>query len=371
MKIIRAETFLTNVTEHEPDASVIKPFLFVCLETDEGIRGWGEAFITAENKAIVESKIQIIANNIIQLDWIDAKVFYGLYAEDIEAAGFDYACAVSAIEIALWDLQGKKLGQPVRELLGDLRREKVPVYANTWTGNAITIDSLVSQCQQLVSRGFNAIKIYPLKYGGAQEAGECVKRVRHSVGDAIDILIDISAISDPELAINCAKAIAPYKPYWFEEPHTGDDPKTLASIRRQTELRIVTGEKQVGRTHFKNVLELKAVDILNPDISACGGLIEIQKIGVMAEKYAVSVSPHCWNSMTVSFAAMLHVCSVLENADKAEVFPSYLDFGSQFSQVDYDIKEGFAILGSTPGLGVEIDIGRLRNLSSSQVVQCN
>lgn len=368
MNITRIQTYLTHKNTCDDGWIEIKSFLLVCLETDNGLKGWGEAFLYAENGPDIEALLLSLGQQVIEQSDINPHSFHQQFREDIESRGFGFSCAMSAIEIALWDLQGKLQSQPVYELIGTPRTRDIPVYANTWSGKTINIATLVSRCQALVGQGHNAVKIYPLKYGSAENAGECLKIVRETLGNDIDILLDLSAINDPGLALACAEAVAPYRPYWFEEPHSGDDLETLADIRRISGLRIVTGEKHTSQRHFKNVLNLQAADILNPDIAACGGILEILEIGSMAESYTVTVSPHCWNSMTAALAAMLQVCAVMPNAEKAEFFPSFLVFGKQFCRTDFDISNGVAKLGKAPGLGIEIDDNALAKLSTKRSI---
>lgn len=369
MKINRIQTYLTDATESADGLSDIVPFLLISFETDEGLKGWGEAFINTENGTDIESQVLSLGAQVIEQNKIDPLIFHKEFSRDIDKRGFDFACAMSAIEIALWDLQGKLRNRPVHELIGKTLSREIPVYANTWNGKIIGIAALAKHCQSLVDQGHNALKIYPLKYGSAEKAGECLKTVRETVGDEVDILLDISAITDPKLALDCARAVAPYHPYWFEEPHSGDDLATLAEIRQQSGLRIVTGEKHAGRQHFEKALKLGAADILNPDIAGCGGILEMLEIGRMAESSAVKVSPHCWNSMTVALSAMLQVCAVMPNADKAELFPAYIEFGLQFCRIDISIDNGVARLGNAPGLGIEIDENALAALSTKRSIQ--
>jgi galactonate dehydratase len=298
-----------------------------------------------------------LAGKTMQLDDISPRQFRRdfVWSKQVDHSEMEYSCAVSAIEMALWDLLGKFLNSPVYRLLGGPLMVNIPLYANTWIDGDLDLGRLVQRCTNLVEQGYRAIKIYPLKFGNAQDCGECIKVVRQTVGDNIDIMLDLSAINNPSLALDCARKVTPYRPYWFEEPHPGEDLETLARIRRQAGLRIVTGEKQVGKEHYLKALNLQAADILNPDIAGCGGILEILEIGAMAETHSVTVSPHCWNSMTLALAAMLQVCAVMPNAEFAETFPTYFPFGEIFCRTNFIVAEGVARLGSSSGLGIEID----------------
>ena len=371
MKITRLQTFLTQPTKSDDGWMEIKPFLFVSLETDAGLTGWGEAFTLEHRERGIEEIILSLGKQLLDYGEINPRSFRNDIAKAVEAnhPGLDYSCAVSAIELALWDLQGKTLNAPVYELLDGALSKNVPLYANTWTGFDIDIADLAERCQSLINQGYRALKIYPLKFGGAREVGQCMKTIRETVGEDIDILLDLSAMNNPALARDCAREVTPYRPYWFEEPHSGEDLETLAEIRRYSGLRIVTGEKQSGKGHFINVLKYRAADILNPDIAGCGGILEMLEIGAMADAHSVTISPHCWNSMTVALAAMLQVCAVMPNAEMAEIFPSYLEFGLQFCQSDFALKDGVAKLGTAPGLGIDIDTEALRQISFTHNIE--
>ena len=129
----------------------------------------------------------------------------------------------------------------------------------------------------------------------------------------------------------------------------------LSDVRRKTGLKIVTGEKQCGLSHFKSVLTASAVDNLNPDIAGVGGLLDMLDIAAMAHSSGVMLSPHCWNSMSVAAAAMLHVCASIPNAEMAEIYPECFPFGAQFADVGFSLNGAQGRLSDRPGLGVEID----------------
>jgi galactonate dehydratase len=369
LKITRIQTFLTLPTSSADGWSKIKPFLFVRLQTSDGIVGWGEAFTLDQRERGIEQIILSLGGQLMSCDDITPRAFRQL-AKSIEAChpGLDYACAVSAIEIALWDLLGKLLNVPVHQLLGGALKKEIPLYANTWSEQDVDIQTLVDRCSNWVEQGYKAVKTYPLKYGSAIRAGECMKALRHSLGNDIEILLDLSTPHNPYLSLETAREVAPYRPYWFEEPVSGEYLDVLSDLRLQSGLRIVTGEKHAGKAHFRDVLKLRAADILNPDIAGCGGILDMLEIGAMAEAHAVFVSPHCWDSMTVALAAMLQVCAVMPNAELAEIYPDYIAHGNQFCRTGFSIQNGVAILGETPGIGVDIDETELVKIATTRSV---
>jgi len=274
--------------------------------------------------------------------------------------GMDFAAATNALEMALWDIEGKRRGQPVCELLGGDWRRAIPVYGNIWSESQWDTPSLVARAKALVSLGYQAIKLHPLLNHDVHEAAQCVASVRAAVGPDIALMIDLDSQDDPALAQTLDKLIAPANPYWFEEPIDGEEITSLAEIRRGTKMRIVSGEKQSGQAHFRALLAGDAADILNPDIAAVGGILDMVDIAAMAARQGVALSPHCWNSMTVAAAAMLHLCAAIPNAEMAELYPEYFSYGRRFAMTDFTLDGGTAHLSDKPGLGVEIDADALR-----------
>ena len=366
MKIASAQTYLTLPAGGADGHSLIKPFLFVRLETTDGIVGWGEAFTLGGRERGIEEIILSLGRTLMTHYDISPRSFRKQIARAIEAkhGGLDYSAAVSAIDIALWDLLGKQLNAPLHQLLGGPLTRQVPLYANTWNDRDTDVPALTRRCLQLVEDGYHAVKIYPLKFGSAQKAGECMQQLRESLGDEIDILLDLSAPDNPGLALQTARHVAAYNPYWFEEPVCGEDIESLAEIRRQTGLRIVTGEKQSGKSHFRDVLKSRAADVLNPDIAGAGGILGLLEIAAHADAHSVFVSPHCWDSMTVALAAMLHVCAVIPNAEMAEIFPDYFAHGEQFCRHSTTFDNGVATLSNAAGLGIEINQAALADIAS-------
>ena len=365
MKIVDVKTYITQPTESADGWSLIKPFIFVRLETEEGVVGWGEAYSLSARERGIEEMVLSLGRSLLEVDDITPRAFRQL-AKSIEAntPGLDFSSAVSGVEIALWDAYGKIYDAPIYDLLGGALTREIPLYVNTWTALDSDIPALADRCRQLVAQGYRAVKIYPRKYGDVKEVGECVRNVRETLGEDIEIALDLSLPNNAYLSLQIAREVAPYRPYWFEEPISGEHLDVLADIRRQSGLRIVTGEKHAGKEHARDVLVRRAADILNTDIAGCGGIIEMLEIGAMADAHAVFVSPHCWNSMTVALAAMLHTCAVMPNAELAEIYPDFLVHGEQFCRLEFDIDNGVAMLNDAPGLGITIDEAALAAIST-------
>lgn len=364
VRLAQLKTWITSPAKGGNDWGEVKPCLFVCAITGDGVIGWGEAFtLPCREKAVAEI-IHALGQLASRLPTISPQSFRE-HALRIAAQhrGLDFAAATSALEMALWDISGKLAGKPLCELWGGDRHRVIPVYGNIWSDTQWDATSLARRAADLVAQGYRAVKIHPMLNHSVTDAVGCVLRVRDIVGDDIELMVDLDSQDDPDTALQVAKAIAPARPYWFEEPCDGEDIQALAKIRKATGLRVVTGEKQFGLTHFRAVLAAGAADILNPDIAGMGGLLDILEVAELADLQDVMLSPHCWNSMTVAATAMMHVCASIPNAEMAEIYPEYISHGERFATAGYDLDGAHAYLSGKPGLGVEIDVQALNSLA--------
>lgn len=369
MKITRVRSYLTAASESPDGWSGVKPFLFVKLETDSGLEGWGEAYALAGRERGIEQIMLSLGETLSGRDLPGPRAFrdFAVCGFADKRTGIDFYCALSALELALWDLQGKRLGAPLYHLLGGALRETIPLYVNSWSDRAPSLEMLIARIQKLRGDGFRAIKIYPMEFEGLDGAEDCVRQIRAAVGRDVDLMIDLNALDDPNLALQAARRFEAFDPFWFEEPVTSDDIRRLGEFRAKLDMRVVSGERHGGKFKFREMLEARAADVLNPDIAGCGGILELLEIAAMAEAYSVAVSPHNYNSTTVAMAAMLHVSAVIPNLLMAELYPDYLAAGDALAQVDFTISKGFATLPQTPGLGVKIDEAALQATSGDSV----
>jgi len=357
MKIVNVTPFLVGPRSTSDGWSMGKIVIFVKLETDTGLVGWGEAYALAHRQRAIYEIIIAKGEALKQMDDATPRAFLHHIANPMDSKhpGIDYSSAVSAIEIALWDLLGKAAGLPVHALLGGAIVDRVPLYANAWDEPVQTPEAVAERCAMMRAQGYHAVKIYPLRRSTLAEAEACLRLTREAVGPDVDIMLDFAVQKDPRHALRAAHLFEPYHPYWIEEPVAGDDLDALAEFRANTVSRITTGERQSGIRHYRDVLQRRAADVLNPDIAGAGGILEMLEIGAMADAHSVKISPHSWNSTTVAFLAMLHVCAVMRNATHAELYYDYLELGAEIADCDYVIEDGYASLPRKPGLGVEMN----------------
>ena len=366
MKISRHSIFLVKAVPSSDGWSMGHTTVFVKLETESGLSGWGEAYALQHRQRACHEIIDTLCGALAQMSNASPRRFLNEIAKPMETkhVGIDYTAAVSAIEIALWDLLGKSLNQPVHALLGGAIADRIPVYANAWDNPVQSAEAVAARCRMLCAQGYRAVKIYPLRRATLAEAEACVRLTREEIGPDVDLMLDFAVPSDLNLALKAARLFEPYDPYWIEEPVTGNNLDALTEFRTHIRTRLTTGERQSSIHHCRDVLKMRGADVLNPDIAGAGGILSMLEIGAMADAYDVQVSPHNWNSTSVGFLAMLHVCAVMPNAKYAELFYDYMELGARFSDCDFTISGGYASLPQRPGLGIEMNEEALRSLEA-------
>ena len=364
MKITDVRTFLVH-----PGSG--KNWLFVKVETDEGIHGWGECYTQADRDRSIEIHVQQLGRYLVGRSPFNIKHFTFMAYHDFagKRGSMEHYCAVSGIEQALWDIVGKALDTPVYNLLGGACRDKIRVYANGWGGR--TTEERAERAAQLVEQGFTAMKFDPfpgpwrtyISRDDERAAVACVSAIRDAVGPDVDLLIEVHRRLAPQHAIRVAQMMAEFQPFWYEEPVSARNLDALAEVRRAIDLPVVTGEELYTKAEFREVFEKSAADILNPDVCNCGGILELKEIGAMAEPYFVTMSPHNYNSTTVGLAATVQTCAVMPNFLITEYFVSFTERGNAISVNPMHVEDGYIPLPTGPGLGLALDEDALAGLS--------
>ena len=363
MKITAVETFLVN-------SGSSKNWLFVKVETDEGLHGWGEAYTQLDRDRAIEVHIQQLGRYLIGRSPFNIKHFTFMAYTDFagKRGAMDLYCAISGLEQALWDIVGKATNQPVYNLLGGACRGKIRVYANGWGGGG-DLDELAKQALAVVGRGFTALKFDPfpgpwrafIDRRAEQAAVERVKAVREAVGPEVEILVEVHRRLAPLHAIRVAEMMAPFAPFWYEEPVSARDLDSLAEAKRHIRLPVVTGEELYTRAEFRPVFEKRAADIINPDVCNCGGILELREIAAMADVYHIAVSPHNYNSTTLGLAATLHAAAGMPNFLITEYFVNFEAAGNELALEPFKVEISYISLPNRPGLGIDLDEAALAN----------
>src|SRR5215831_15666435 len=351
-------TFLVDEGSH-------KRWLFVKVETEGGLAGWGECYTQVDRDRAIEMQVEELGRYLVGRSPFAIRHFtYVAYTDFAGRRGsMDLYCAVSGLEQALWDIAGKAAGQPVYNLLGGPFRTRLRVYANGWGGGDDHPDTVARRAREVVDRGFTALKFDPFPgpwrayIGRADEdrAVAQVRAVREAVGPQVDLLVEVHRRLAPLHAVRVARRIEPYAPFWFEEPVSIRDLGGFLEARRGIALPIVTGEEIYTKTEFQEVIGRRAADILNPDVCNCGGILELREIAAMAEAHHIAVAPHNYNSTTVGLAATLHAAAGMPNFLITEYFVNFEDVGRDIARTPFSVDRGFIALPTVAGLGIDLD----------------
>ena len=376
MRISDVKTFLVNPTGHLAGMIGGKHWLFVKVETDSGIVGWGESYTQLDRDRNIERHVHELKRYLVGRDPSHIKHFTQMVYDDFcgRRGSMDLFCALSGIEQAMWDVVGKDLGVPVYTLLGGPCRDRIRVYANGWYAGARTPDDHAEKALATVAEGFSALKFDPfpgrwrLHVGKEVEdaAVANVRAVREAVGPDVDILVEGHRRLAPMHAIRVARRLESYAPYWYEEPVPAENLAALAEVRQATVIPVVTGEALYTKAAFRPVLEQRAVDIINPDVCNCGGILELREIAAMAETHYVAMAPHNYNSTSMGLAATVHACAGMPNFIITEYFVNFRETANAISQPSLTPVDSAIPLPTEPGLGVELDEAELLKRPYSQ-----
>jgi galactonate dehydratase len=361
---------IANVTPFLVDSGGSKSWLFVKLETDDGLIGWGEAYTQADRDGAMLAHLEEMGRHLLGRSPFAIKHFSSVMYLDyaLRRPAMDFWCALSALEQAMWDIAGKACGQPIYNLLGGPCRDRIRVYANGWSEGARTPEQYADKAREVVRRGFSAMKFDPFSnpwrthIGRAEEnlAIERVKAVRDAVGPTIEILVEVHRRLAPNEAIRVAHRLEELEPFWYEEPIDAEDMDSLAEVRRRINLPVVTGEALYSKNQYVDVFATRAADILNPDVCNCGGILALKEIAAMAEPHHIAVSPHNYNSTTIGLAATLQVAACLPNFLITEYFVNFEEVGQEIATNSFAVKNSYIDLPTAPGLGIALDEAALR-----------
>lgn len=365
---------ITAVRTHILEAALSQPFAYsrawydtrsamvVEIETDDGLTGWGECYGPARITAAVVQSVApwLIGQDPLRTEFLWQMIYARLRDHGQKGAVIE---GLSGIDIALWDIKGKHFGVPVHRLLGGPLRSEVQAYA---TGlyrrkSGDPLRYLAEEAAGYVADGFKAVK---LKVGfGVEEDAAVTRAVREAIGPGIALMVDANHAYDAVAAIRLGRMIEPYDIGWFEEPVPPEEVAGYRAVKAAISIPIAGGECEFTRFGFRDLLVSRAIDIIQPDTCAAGGLSECKKIADMAEAFGVRYNPHVWGT-GIAIAASLQLLAVLPSQTPPSLAPVAPML--EFDRTEHPIRQSLLVqpiehvkgvvrVPDAPGLGIEVD----------------
>jgi L-alanine-DL-glutamate epimerase-like enolase superfamily enzyme len=361
MKITNISAIVLKLPEISSAADGTQDDLIIKVETDEGITGWGEVDTAPYvGKAIVDA-------------YMSHGTCYGLREVVLGSDPFDYEQiwndmwaktyyygrtgpvihVMSGIDMAIWDIMGKAAGKPVHKLLGGSYVDKVRPYASTLM--PYDLDEVKSTVEKYASLGYTAIKFGwgPLGYDIHFDL-KLIEMARITAPDSMEIMIDIGKRYKLKQAMYVTRALEQMNIYWLEEPLPAEDFIGYRRLTESTTMRIATGEEESGRLAFARLINESGVDIIQPDISRCGGLTEVKKIAVMAADNNIQLVPHAFKT-GILVAASIQLIAALPNIPFLEFSVTGSAIRKELLLKPFVQQGGFIEVPTTPGLGIELN----------------
>ena len=386
MKITRVAPWIVDGPPEEQRPAVpgrvnagahLQQYVFVQVDTDEGLTGWGE--VTSypgglPNRAVAaylrEAEPLLVGQDPMHVEALWHRLFRAFTYVGTRGAT---TATISAVDIALWDIRGKALGRPIYDLLGGPVRATVPLYVHFPQGRSVA--EAVEGAMTQVRGGARAIKTDPFLTSfperhvayldgscppDAEEYGvELIAGVREAIGPRVELLIDAHAMYNVPTAVRLANRLAPYGIGWFEEPVPPESLDALAQVRDQVPVRICVGERLHTRWEFLAIFQRRLADYVMPDVTWTGGISELKKIATMAEAYYVPITPHD-ASGPVNLMAGAHVSMTVPNLYRLEARRISFGFYDAFLQEPLVVRDGELVVPNKPGLGIELNPEYLR-----------
>lgn len=340
MEITGVRTFL--VAAARPGGWAARNWCFVRVDTDEGISGIGEA---SGWPRVVETAIHDLTPILVgedpgRIERLWQKMLLAVMGHGM--TGVVGAGAMTGIEIALWDILGKRLGVPVCDLIGGRCRDRVRVY-----GHASTVE----RAEELVGRGYTA-----LKAGSLDRPVQVIDTLRNALDDGIDLCIDVHGppwFSVPD-AIRVGQALEPYDLLFYEDPVPPENIDAIAKVAAKISLPLACGERSATIYGFRELIERDLPDVIQPDMGRAGGFIQMKKIAAMAEAHHIAVAPHDGSNGPVAEAAAVHLLAAIPNSLILEHLADDVPWRYQVA-TELPVVEGHIAVPTAPGLGIELD----------------
>lgn len=334
--------------------------IFIEVATDEGITGVGEAYSIGPDRSVIamieEMSPWFVGQDPGRIEWLLRRAKNTMRFPLGQVAW----SALSGIDIALWDISGKAANVPVFKLLGGPTRDKVRVYHGIYGDS---LEELANQALQLLDEGYTAFKTSPVP-GNWREipwaqtlraADERMAAVRKAIGDSADLAVDVhTAIREQGKSVELARVITPYRLMFIEEPAGAEIIASTADLRKEFRVALATGENLYGLSRYTELMDADAVDIIQPDILCCGGLLEAKKIAAVAEAHYITVAPH--NPLgLLSTAAGVHHAASINNFAILEWHGDHRKEKANFINEPWEPVNGHFELPTQAGIGMTLN----------------
>ena len=338
----------------------------VKVETDDGLVGVGECRALNRTDGVLGYLSEAAPRYVIGEDPFNVeRLVARMFREDFGRAGEIIMTVIALVEVACWDIIGKALNQPVYRLLGGAVRDNIKGYANGWYTGERTAEEFHAAAKRVLAKGYKALKFDPFGAGFYEmERAEknyvigLVEAVRDAVGPDVEILIEMHGRFNPVTAVEFARELARFKPSWLEEPVP---PENLAAQKKAADaiaplgIPVATGERLHTMYEYRELFELQACDIIQPDIAHFGGILNTKKLAAWAEAYYVLIAPHNVGG-PISTAAALHLAACTPNFKIQEHFNDFAEaYVKEAAPGNPEIEDGYFALPTGPGLGVTLD----------------
>jgi galactonate dehydratase len=345
----------------------VKPFLvdrclLVRVYTDEGIVGNGEAGLWAHHRTVFHA-IQELSEYYVGKDPTRMEHHFQVVSRNTHFMGAVLGAAMSAMDIAMWDILGKSVNRPVYQLLGGKCRDRIKVFAGVG-GN--TLDQRAASAIQGVERGFTSLRTTPFFPGFEQQtstkviktAVEIVRAIREAVGDEIDLGLEIHRNLTPDEAIILAGELAPYRILYYEDPVAPQSEDALEYVARHVNIPIAAGERSFNMYQYKALIDRKVVSMIRPDLSVAGGFTQVKKIAALAEAAFVGVFPHLMGS-PVNIAAYAQLDAAIPNYVLQDGARTAVHRLNEIVDQPLTLEKGHIIVPDRPGIGIEVRENKL------------
>jgi galactonate dehydratase len=357
---------VTKITSYSVQGETGRGYFIVRVDTDAGHYGLGEIGMRGWGVAIGHA-IDHLAELVVGADpWETERLWQEMFRSGFFPADTVYSCAISAIDIALWDIKGKSVDKPVYKLLGGPVRNKVVSYAHV---QGQEIDDVVASATQLKDDGWRFLRWHQLETAPFNNDGvgvfdplasmrktvESFSAVRDAVGWETQLCLDVHTRLDPAMTIQMCRDLEEFKPFFIEDPARSENPGTYRNLRQQINLPIAAGEQWGSKWPFRQVIEEDLIDYARIDLCIVGGITEALKITHWAETHYIDIVPH--NPLgPVSAAACVSLCMASTNVGAQEMprRPGSSDTKLFPQQIEWD--DGYSWCADVPGLGVDFDI---------------